>query len=159
VHHGGMNTATDPKKDQFESTLSDLKKRFAAVQRSASGRLSRGVPADLRRDLLAAWKASGESRTAFGLRFGLTGTSITNWEREIGSRAKKAKTKASPLPQQKECKSFKPISVVAEQPRPPKAEPANKAGKFCLELGSGARVTGLTLDDVLRLMSTQGGGK
>jgi hypothetical protein len=125
-----------------------LIERFAALPRGPSGRLRAGAPAELQREALAVWRRSGETRESFGTRIGVSGTTITNWERACLKIAKRAKPRAPGKATKKPV--FKQVVVVAE----PTVRKADQA--FVLDLGRGARVTGLSFNDVARLLALGG---
>lgn len=142
-----MSTTTS-KENQGEVEVRSLIERFAALPRGRSGRLRTGAPAELQREALAVWRRTGETRESFSKQIGVSGTTITNWERACRKRAKPSRPQA-PSKATKE-PVFKQVAVVAE-PTVAKSEQM-----FVLELGRGARVTGLSFNDMARLLALGG---
>jgi len=118
--------------------------------------MGRRVPANLRKEALEAWRASGVSRKEFGPRIGVSGHSLGNWlkdetaQRQVVSQPKTQKQKPKP----KVLNRFKDVRVV---PDVVKAKPLSKTFEF--ELPTGARVRGLALVDLLELIRAQGGAR
>lgn len=152
---------TDHKSEELESTLGNLLTRFTALPKADSGRLlGGGVPRELRRDMISARSASGETLEGFARRFGITGTTIRNWERQIA--VKKPAASAKPVVKTGKPKkpSFKPVRVVPESEAPgPERRPVHESRALCIELASGARITGLNFDDIRKLIIQDGGAK
>lgn len=96
---------------------------------------------DLRREVVEVWRASGQTQVSFAEQIGVTGTTITNWERSL--------PKARPAKKPK----FRRLRVIGER-----ENASQQPRAFVLELGTGARVTGLHIEDLVRLLNVAGGG-
>jgi hypothetical protein len=151
------------KSEALESIVSNLITRFTALPKAASGRLSRGVPAELRRDIVSAWRSSGESLEGFGQRLGITGTSIRNWDLQTAPKNKPASapTLSAAVKKSKPAAPFRPVQIVPEKAVAPVAKPGSlqESRAMCIELRSGARITGIRIEDVLELIRLDGGVK
>lgn len=122
--------------------------RFGALPRTGSGRLRVSPPAELQREAVAAWRRSGESRESFGKRIGVSGQTLRNWERGATKPGVTKRPARPSKPTKVREPVFKPVTVVPE----PQTVPSGRT--FVLDLGRGARVTGLSLSDVARLLGT-----
>jgi hypothetical protein len=132
-----------------EESVAHLARRVAACRKNGSGR-SGMIPLELREEILKTWKKSGLPAGHLAKRIGIAGASIGNWARADLAEGKSPRSKAS-----KKKKSFKRVRVVAETNIPK----AHAERSFDLELQSGARVSGLRMEDLVQLIRIQGGGR
>lgn len=128
-----------------EARARALRGRLAKVRQARTYRVTDGVPKGLRGEILSAWRSSGMPMDKFGALVGVSGASVANWVRELRGRANR---KASARPRTKKG-GFREVRVTPEK----KGETERL---FTVEMGSGARVTGLSLSDVARLMGNAG---
>jgi len=134
-----------------------LKEKLDAQPRREGGRLAR-VSTELRSEALALWPRSGLTRPDFSKQLGINPTSMYNWKkwqpkkncRTKGRWKRSAAETTAKTPRKSKFKRLV-VGPAAEQ-RDVVASAATSSKLLALELGSGARVTGLSLADVARLI-------
>ena len=134
----------NPKKidEQLDGRITELASRLAELKKAGGNKV--GLPAELRAEILAAWRESGMSMGPFGARLGVSGQSIGNWSKA------EAKKNAKAAPKRK--KQFREVRIVPE--RALKPAPTPRRG-LELALPGGARVTGLGMEDIAQLLRMQ----
>ncbi len=124
---------------QIDKRIAALAGRLSELKKSDTGRLA-GVPLELRREAIALLGESALSLRKFSARIGMSRQAMCSW-RQVETRLKKKK------------KRFREVRVVPEKG----VERAQvETRSFELALAGGAKITGLSLEDVTRLLSVQG---
>ena len=120
--------------ERMDKKISELRERIEQTTRTKAGRKWYG--ADLRDDIVAlerVWTRSGKSRAELARRLGMAPYTLTDW---VHSRAAQTPARAC----------VRPVRVLEPEPRS-----AAPTGTRSLLLGSGARIEGLTLDELITL--------
>ena len=128
-----------PKKSntQLLNRIGTLAGRLSELKKSDTVRAPGAVPVELRREAVALLGESALSLRKFGEQIGVSRTALCAWRKAERSKAIKAK------------KRFREVRVVAERVAQ-SAEPM--ARSFELALVGGARITGLRMEDVAKLL-------
>jgi hypothetical protein len=155
----------------WDSRLGEIARRVAGLKRDVRGKIVGGVPRDLQEAVVSVWRASGLPRDRVGERIGVTGTSVGNWARRFGGKTGKptgqgrrigakrsapqpvATSKSAPVAGFREIR-IQPSGQGEQRGTGVKATPAGR--ELRLELGSGAVVRGVTLDELARLLGQMG---
>jgi len=135
-----------------------LKEKLSSQPKRKSGGLAR-VSKELRAEAVALRARLGLTRVALAKQLAINPTSMFNWERSLavaGKRKKRvAKSVRPAIKAKRPVRRFREVQIAASDVS---STPVESAGRiFALELASGARVTGLRLSDLAKLIN--GGGQ
>jgi DNA-binding transcriptional regulator YiaG len=140
------NNATD-----FEARVSELKRGLADAPNQSEERER------LRSVALVLFRESGLRMKIFARHIGVTDKTVRNWRdtAEAQATAPRTKSKVRQKMAYRKRKGFKELKVIPGQ------STASECGEraFTINLAGGAVVTGLSLEDLAKLMKHSGGGR
>ena len=127
-------TATSIAVDQ---EIEKLGRRLGELPKGKKGRRRR-CPDELQVEAVELWRRSGLTKIGFGKRLGVSGAAISFW-----SRKKRPRWSG----QSKKDPGFSELNILNDR-----AKAMNTGTNLTLELGNGARVCGLSLEDLKWLL-------
>lgn len=132
----------------IEQKIGELAKEIAVLPHRKTGGLV-GAPSSVRSRAVKLWQRSGLTSEDLGTRLGIAAGSLTNWKGCLAGKGRKS-PKGAP---------FRRIDVAESEDADTLPRTLSVDSPLILEIGQGARLTGLKLDDVIRLIGLQGGAK
>lgn len=130
--------------EDLERSISELKNRIENLPRGENQRLGR-VPKELQEEAARLLRASKLPYAALARRIGVDGKSIRNW---CDLHLVAATTKKQKLRRKKAV--FKSLEITQDALR------VENTRTYALDLRGGARVTGLSIEDIAKLMKIAG---
>jgi transposase-like protein len=135
----------------IEEQISEIKAKLTTSSRSERGRLRR-VPRDLQKEVVQFLKASNLTCSAVAKLIGVDPKSVRNWRDSPQDVLVKAKKKS-----RAKKRGFKQLRITPDKAA--MLNEVNLARKYAMELVGGARVTGLSLEDIAKLIQSAGGAQ
>ena len=115
--------------------------RLSELKNGEGGKPGR-IPVELRREAVALLSESGLSLRKFGERIGMSRQTMCSWRQAVARLSRK-----------REKRRFREVRVVSEKGLE-RMQMATRS--FELSLAGGARIRGLSMEDVARLLSVHG---
>jgi hypothetical protein len=138
----------------FDGRIAVLARRVSKLKRDGAGKVNGGFPRKLRADILAMLDHSGLPVGPFGKRVGVTGTTLANWIRAKSKDARSTRRRRDvrrPKTGKQKRSGFREVRVVGDAASAGLSKPKS----FELSLPSGARITGLGMEDIAKLIGVQ----
>jgi hypothetical protein len=114
---------------EVDQQILDLAEKVAEFKKSLSGKAIGRYPLEIQKSAVALYKRSGLSKKRFGEVTGTNDVSLAYWIRQLDE------------------KQFKSIKIKDSVP----VKAVNHNG-YTIELASGAKITGLQMDDIQKLI-------